>query len=41
MVKKLDDAVRRRVRAGRMLLGGKTPAQVALAVGVVLTPTEN
>ena len=34
MVKKLDDAVRRRVRAGRMLLGGKTPAQVALAVGV-------
>jgi transposase len=32
--KKLDEAVRRRVRAGRMLLAGKTPAQAALAVGV-------
>jgi DNA helicase TIP49 (TBP-interacting protein) len=34
MKKKLDEAVRRRVRAGRMLLAGKTPAQTALAVGV-------
>jgi transposase len=32
--KKQDEAVRRRVRAGRMLLAGKTPAQAALAVGV-------
>lgn len=32
--KKLDEAVLRRVRAGRMLLAGKTPAQAALAVGV-------
>lgn len=32
--KKLDEAVRRRVRAGRMLLAGKTPAQAAAAVGV-------
>jgi DNA-binding XRE family transcriptional regulator len=30
----MDKAVRRRVRAGRMLLAGKTPAQAALAVGV-------
>jgi transposase len=30
----MDEAVRRRVRAGRMLLAGKTPAQAALAVGV-------
>jgi transposase len=35
MVKKrLDDATRRRIRAGRMLLGGKRPAEVAAAVGV-------
>lgn len=35
MVKKrLDDATRRRVRAGRMLLSGKRPAEVAAAVGV-------
>ena len=32
--KKLDEAVRRRVRAGRMLLAGKTPAQAAAVVGV-------
>jgi transposase len=32
--KKLDETVRRRVRAGRMLLAGKTPAQAAAAVGV-------
>lgn len=32
--KKLDEAVRRRVRAGRMLLAGRTPAQAAAAVGV-------
>jgi transposase len=32
--KRLDEAVRRRVRAGRMLLAGKTPAQAAHAVGV-------
>jgi len=32
--KKLDEAVRRRVSAGRMLMAGKTPAQAALAVGV-------
>ena len=32
--KKLDEAVRRRVRAGRMLLAGKTAAQAAAAVGV-------
>ena len=30
----MDEEVRRRVRAGRMLLAGKTPAQAALAVGV-------
>jgi transposase len=34
VTKRLDDAVRRRLRAGRMLLAGKTPAQAALAVGV-------
>jgi transposase len=32
--KRLDEAVRRRLRAGRMLLAGKTPAQTAEAVGV-------
>jgi transposase len=32
--KRLDEAVRRRVRAGQMLLAGKTPAQAAHAVGV-------
>jgi len=32
--RRLDEAVRRRVRAGRMLLAGKTPAQAAHAVGV-------
>jgi transposase len=31
---KMDDATRRRVRAGRLLLAGKTPAQAAKAVGV-------
>ncbi len=35
LVKKLlDEATRRRVRAGRMLLSGKRPAEVAVAVGV-------
>ena len=34
VTKRLDDAQRRRVRAGRMLLAGKTPAQAAHAVGV-------
>lgn len=34
VTKRLDEAVRRRVRAGRMLLAGQTPAQVAHAVGV-------
>ena len=35
MVKKrLDEVVRRRVRAGRLLLQGKTPAQAAQVVGV-------
>jgi transposase len=32
--KRLDESVRRRVRAGRMLLAGKTPTQAAHAVGV-------
>ena len=31
---KMDEATRKRVRAGRMLLAGKTPAQAAHAVGV-------
>ena len=31
---RMDESVRRRVRAGRMLLAGKTPAQAAHAVGV-------
>ena len=35
MVKKrLDEATKRRVRAGRLLLKGKKPAEVALVVGV-------
>jgi transposase len=34
VTKRLDDAQRRRVHAGRMLLAGKTPAQAAHAVGV-------
>jgi len=34
VARRLDDAQRRRVRAGRMLLAGKTPAQAAHAVGV-------
>ena len=35
MVKKrLDEAPKKRVRAGRLLLKGKKPAEVALAVGV-------
>ena len=34
VAKRMDEAVRRRVRAGRMLLAGKTPAQAAHAVGV-------
>ena len=32
--KRLDEAVRRRLRAGRLLLAGKTPAEAAQAVGV-------
>jgi transposase len=32
--KRLDETRRRRLRAGRMLLAGKTPAQAAHAVGV-------
>lgn len=32
--KRLDEAMKRRVRAGRMLLAGKRPAEVAVAVGV-------
>ena len=32
--KRVDEAVRRRLRAGRLLLAGKTPAQAAAAVGV-------
>jgi transposase len=31
---RLSDAAKRRIRAGRMLLAGKRPAEVALAVGV-------
>ena len=34
VAKRMDESVRRRVRAGRMLLAGKTPAQAAHAVGV-------
>ncbi len=32
--KKMDEATRKWVRAGRLLLAGKTPAQAAAAVGV-------
>ena len=32
--KRLDEAAKKRVRAGRMLLAGKRPAEVAVAVGV-------
>jgi transposase len=32
--KRMDESVRRRLRAGRMLLAGKTPAEAAKAVGV-------
>jgi len=31
---KMDEATRKRVRAGRLMLTGKTPAQAAAAVGV-------
>ena len=31
---KMDEATRKRVRAGRLMLAGKTPAQAAAAVGV-------
>jgi transposase len=34
MGRKMDEATRKRVRAGRLLLAGKTPAQAAAAVGV-------
>ena len=34
VTKRLDDSVLRRLRAGRLLLAGKTPAQAAQAVGV-------
>lgn len=34
VTKRLDEAVRKRLQAGRMLLAGKTPAQAAQAVGV-------
>ena len=34
VAKRMDESVLRRVRAGRMLLAGKTPAQAARAVGV-------
>jgi transposase len=34
VTKRLDEAVRKRLRAGRMLLAGKTPTQAAQAVGV-------
>ena len=34
VTKRMDESVRRRLRAGRMLLAGKTPAQAAHAVGV-------
>jgi hypothetical protein len=30
---KLDEAVKRRVRAGRLLLAGKSPSEVARLVG--------
>ena len=31
---KMDEATRKRVRAGRLMLGGRTPAEAAKAVGV-------
>ena len=31
---RMDEATRRRVRAGRLMLAGKTPAEAAAAVGV-------
>ena len=34
VMKRLDETVRRRVQAGRMLLAGKTPTQAAHAVDV-------
>jgi len=34
VTKRLDETVRKRLRAGRMLLAGKTPAEAAHAVGV-------
>lgn len=34
MAKRLDDATKKRLRAGRMLLAGKRPAEVAEKVGV-------
>lgn len=34
MAKRLDEATKRRLRAGRMLLAGKRPAEVAEKVGV-------
>ena len=34
MAKKMDESTKRRVRAGRMLLAGKGPTEVAHAVGV-------
>ena len=34
MAKRLDEATKKRLRAGRMLLAGKRPAEVALEVGV-------
>ena len=34
MAKRLDEATKKRLRAGRMLLAGKRPAEVALDVGV-------
>src|SRR3954471_16242168 len=34
VTKRMDESVRRRLRAGRMLLAGKTPAEAAHAVGV-------
>src|ERR1017187_10623501 len=34
VAKRLNESVRRRLQAGRMLLAGKTPAQAAQGVGV-------
>jgi transposase len=31
---KMDEATRKRVRAGRLMLAGKTPAEAATTVGV-------